>query len=354
MAQQIYRIPLLNDIHNWFPDILYNPQRFRTIQDFLEYIRQVATTSPYAQGYQQYISRQQRGIPVDPLATVATAAGPQRSTRPLHPDRHIGSILESALHGASPGIATETTYEYTTYMGGANGSSAASGASVPITTRVRTLPITASILETDELEPAMGHAISYLLNQIASSNPIMQNFLDQRVVVTPTRQEIDRASVLEQCRSVSEDICTICQDTFQVDQPIRRLTHCTHAFHKTCVDVWFQTNVHCPMCRHDIRQTNRVPPPVPATRQELDRASILVNYTSPSDEICIICQDAFRADPPVRLLTHCNHAFHKRCADVWFQTNVHCPVCRHDIRQTNRAPPVPDHHRITNIHDTTE
>jgi hypothetical protein len=30
----------------------------------------------------------------------------------------------------------------------------------------------------------------------------------------------------------------------------------------------------------------------------------------------------------------CHHTFHKSCIDTWFQENVHCPVCRHDIRLT--------------------
>ena len=261
MAQQIYGSSLLNDIHNWFPDILYNPQRFRTIQDFLEYIRQVAATSPYTQGYQQYIARQHRRPTVDPFASAATAASAAsaatasyRPSRSLHPDRYIASLLESALHGASPGIATETTYEYTTYMGGASG---ASGANVPITARVRTLPIH----ETGELEPVMEQALSQFLTQFTSSDLFMRNFLEQSVVVAPTREELDRASTLEQCSSTSEDICSICQDTFKTDQPIRRLNYCDHSFHKTCVDTWFQTNVKCPMCRHDIRNIHRAPPP---------------------------------------------------------------------------------------------
>jgi hypothetical protein len=37
----------------------------------------------------------------------------------------------------------------------------------------------------------------------------------------------------------------------------------------------------------------------------------------------------------MRTLTHCNHYFHKNCIDVWFESHVHCPICRYDIRGTN-------------------
>jgi hypothetical protein len=35
---------------------------------------------------------------------------------------------------------------------------------------------------------------------------------------------------------------------------VRRLNRCGHTFHTTCIDTWFQRNVHCPVCRHDIRE----------------------------------------------------------------------------------------------------
>lgn len=45
----IYSIQLLNDLHNYFPDILYT-DRIRNTQDLLGYIRQVAQTNPYDRG----------------------------------------------------------------------------------------------------------------------------------------------------------------------------------------------------------------------------------------------------------------------------------------------------------------
>ena len=50
----IYSISLLNDLHNHFPDILYNPNRFRNVQDLLEYIRQVAQMNPFDRGLHMY------------------------------------------------------------------------------------------------------------------------------------------------------------------------------------------------------------------------------------------------------------------------------------------------------------
>ena len=54
-----------------------------------------------------------------------------------------------------------------------------------------------------------------------------------------------------------DDNCAICQDVIEINQSVRRLTHCNHYFHEICIDTWFQRNVHCPTCRHDIRIVDR-------------------------------------------------------------------------------------------------
>jgi hypothetical protein len=41
-------------------------------------------------------------------------------------------------------------------------------------------------------------------------------------------------------------------------------------FHQTCIDAWFERNVRCPMCRHDIREqtTQQTPSQAAATVTE--------------------------------------------------------------------------------------
>jgi hypothetical protein len=45
--------------------------------------------------------------------------------------------------------------------------------------------------------------------------------------------------------------CAICQET--LTSPATRIMHCGHSFHTTCISEWFTRSVHCPNCRHDIR-----------------------------------------------------------------------------------------------------
>ena len=94
------------------------------------------------------------------------------------------------------------------------------------------------------------------------------------------------------------------------------------------------------------------------TNDQIENASITFRTTRPQDDICAICQDHFAHNQNVRRLIHCNHYFHQDCIDIWFRGNVHCPTCRHDIRETeqgnvnernNNPPPVPENHRRMNI-----
>jgi len=253
MSQSLYPSSLLNELHTWFPDILYNPGRFHNVQDLLAYIRQIADISPYQRGLYQYQSRIQMTRPQQvssnpfasqPFPTFGSAAS---NTVPPRPERRMP---RPSVNQVEP----EMSYEYTATTS-INGT--------PVTARISTLPISASIIESDDMENLTEQSINTMLNQLLSNN-ILRNFLDQNVVVAPTTQQIELASSVENVSSTLEDNCTICQDAMEDGQQVRRLSHCHHVFHKSCIDTWFQRNVHCPTCRHDIREVENIrqPPPV--------------------------------------------------------------------------------------------
>lgn len=67
----------------------------------------------------------------------------------------------------------------------------------------------------------------------------------------------------------------------------------------------------------------------------------------PVGTVCTICQSApgedlsgATVDTMWRKLLGCQHFFHKRCADRWFEQHIQCPNCRADIR-TPQLVPVP-------------
>ena len=85
---------------------------------------------------------------------------------------------------------------------------------------------------------------------------------------------------------------------------------------------------------------------VAPTQTQLERGSVLISHSGVStDTNCAICQEHELAggsgtnEPATWRQLHCNHFFHQACIDTWFQQNVHCPVCRADIRDVGTATP---------------
>lgn len=93
------------------------------------------------------------------------------------------------------------------------------------------------------------------------------------------------------------------------------------------------------------------PVPIVPTPAEIAAGSRLLESSAVSAEtICAVCQDheSPRDSPRQRdisgstvtngwrLLTNCQHNFHKDCIDRWFEGHVVCPVCRADIRTASQ------------------
>ena len=80
------------------------------------------------------------------------------------------------------------------------------------------------------------------------------------VNVPATESQINNASVIREHGEISnETVCPICQDhESQTEACVWRVIRCSHSFHKPCIDNWFQQNVHCPVCRTDIREFSSV------------------------------------------------------------------------------------------------
>jgi len=81
------------------------------------------------------------------------------------------------------------------------------------------------------------------------------------VTVRATTAQIEANST--QVVPTEESVCSVCQDTIITTESARRLNFCNHVFHTRCIDTWLVQNVHCPMCRHDIRVPAVVAPVVP-------------------------------------------------------------------------------------------
>ncbi|OIT03270.1 PREDICTED: E3 ubiquitin-protein ligase Os03g0188200-like [Nicotiana attenuata] len=49
--------------------------------------------------------------------------------------------------------------------------------------------------------------------------------------------------------------CTVCLAEYREEDTLRILPLCGHYFHATCIDIWFQQQSTCPVCRISLRET---------------------------------------------------------------------------------------------------
>ncbi|KAJ4958422.1 hypothetical protein NE237_025533 [Protea cynaroides] len=54
---------------------------------------------------------------------------------------------------------------------------------------------------------------------------------------------------------------------------------------------------------------------------------------------CAICLVEFQDNDEIRLLTVCNHVFHRNCIDEWFGNHTTCPLCRKSLLPPEISPP---------------
>lgn len=195
--ESLYGVGVLDDIHNYFPALLYEPTSFQTVPEVL--------------GYVQLQTR--RRFDLFSLGRAAYIRNQPRVAVPLYrPARYV--------------------YEE----------------NVPVNTAAdNILNLFTTMLNSPTLNPGFMNA----------------------VIVRPSAETIRANTTLSTTSDADTNaVCAICQDGYDVGVERRSLNACHHAFHKSCIDVWFQENVHCPVCRHDIRviaTAATAAPPVAAT-----------------------------------------------------------------------------------------
>ena len=198
-----YGIQLLDDIHNYFPDVLYNSGRFTNVASLLEYIQ-----SQTRERFDRFSS-----------AARARAPAPAPAQRPVAPPiyRPVRRVVVPISNASGSALNTGN-------------------------------------LNTAIPERQLNELLTSLL-YMSGGNDITMNatFMDP-VNVAASVDQIERSTHLRAATAQDETSrCSICQDTYTDGQAIRGLNHCNHEYHRGCIDIWLQGNVHCPICRWDIR-----------------------------------------------------------------------------------------------------
>jgi hypothetical protein len=106
------------------------------------------------------------------------------------------------------------------------------------------------------LEPNTSPSIRTIPSTNTSISDLLTTFLASNVPIRPTAEQIDAATTLICYSDIVNPIasnCAISLDPFLPTDMVRQINHCKHLFLPDQFNQWFQNNVRCPVCRHDLR-----------------------------------------------------------------------------------------------------
>lgn len=189
--ENYYGVQLLNDIHNYFPDILYGSQFQNDL--LVQYIRSEVSNrfNLFSNAQRNYFNQNRVNLQNQHM-------------------RRVDSMNEG--EDARVNILFS--------------------ASNPLTSIIQSFIQEFNTPSTESDEMNLGSLLP--------------------VVVRPTNQQIEAASTIVELTN-SQDSCAICQEHMNPNDRIRRLNQCRHMFHNTCILTAFDTSPRCPVCRNDVR-----------------------------------------------------------------------------------------------------
>jgi hypothetical protein len=242
--ETLYGVGLLDDLHNYFPALLYDSSSFVSVQSVLGYIQrqtrarfdlfsyglreyqsiQPPVTQPVSENsYHRVVRTSFAGVPPQGLPSLSTL---RRGMIPLAPNSLLPNMNVNIPNFASVQVELNNGLQ--------QGSQEED--------------------EDEVVQANLANALLTLLQLRTTRGPnTMDQFL-QPVVVRATEEQIAANTTVGNLVSDTDNSCAICQDTLTSEQEARKLNACGHWFHRSCIDTWLQGNVHCPVCRHDIRE----------------------------------------------------------------------------------------------------
>ena len=265
-----YTVQLLNDLHNHFPELLYNHQRFQTGADILGYVNNIVRLTPahatfhyYQQQYQAFYHPQRARQIVDELYMPPSASYPPSPAYPPpapSPAAPAAASLQDLLD-----IEEEHDF-HRLYSGRASMNRAASAsvavadayaaaAAAPAPVAQDNPSASLRITRISQFIPFSNISVSAILNHLMQ-DALPDNLQDllEDVPVIPTEEHLRNNTSVSRLAEDFDDNCAICQDPFLANHDVRTINHCEHMFHLNCIDTWFRRHIHCPCCRHDVRE----------------------------------------------------------------------------------------------------
>jgi len=224
--ESIYGSPLIDELHNFFPEFMYDEQIF---------------------GAEPYMWMRHRITTLFPQTFVR-----QRTLYNIYQSTSRRSDYETWRFSTFPSVGLRGTPRF----------------SPPIRTEptliepvIRVTPVRTPVRTQEQIDfSLLNTTLTNLLNSalteeatIPTNNDLLRMLMVD-VPVIATNDVIARHSEIINRDAVPADTnCAICQERNHETETVWRKLHCSHYFHRSCVDRWFLRNVHCPVCRYDIR-----------------------------------------------------------------------------------------------------
>ena len=318
--EHAYGFSFLDELHNFFPELLYDTEIFGHAP--VHWMRsRVQTLFPAAfarnthlygiyqqtqrrQAFHEWIARQH---PPQPTAepTLTQTAPPVIAPPVTAPPVTAPPVTAPSVTAPTPSVTTEQPAEtqiqvrtlplvqseqlIQTLLAGMMNSVRSGEIRPPIVPPERDTQSSATNMETDDDNiivpasvitplaplriPSAMPSLIYRINQrqrqafpAANIMSTLLNFAEEMdvggtnlwpdVQVSPTLEQIEAGSELVDPIDIPvETVCAVCMEhdrRGEFNTPWRRLD-CNHEFHQPCIDQWYNQSVHCPVCRHDIR-----------------------------------------------------------------------------------------------------
>lgn len=244
---------LLDDLHNYFPALIYEGDAFRDVADVLFYVRTQMRRRMdlYSAGLRNYMPMNRSELPSRigtsrtqvPASMVGSAPAPAPVPAPA--PAPIRSVWGNAVSNrTTPNPSLGVRYTFTDDL---------INPPIPDPVGMNTVSALLNLLGATETMSLFGDSVNIFTNQRQAPNP-HANFMEP-VPVVPTAAQIAAGSTIEIVDAENE-VCAICQDQMAPGSNARSLRVCDHRFHVNCIDTWYQSHVSCPVCRHDIRELN--------------------------------------------------------------------------------------------------
>ena len=269
----IFGVGLLDDLHTYFPDILYRPEQFNSVQSLLLYIQQQARTqfNPFDRGQQMYtyainnLNANQLVTPIpmmNPMpptaATAATAATATAATAATATARTATAATAATAPRTSPTTTTRFPDLSGSFLNPQNAWAAPEDFRTPVRARSTNRM---SILLPDGPAPLFqpssnSHGLANIVAALFGADNLLPpdsfNHMEP-VYISPSAEDMSANTFVSRLAATSPENCAICQDTMEQGEDVRTIRPCGHTFHRGCIDEWFNSSVRCPNCRVDIR-----------------------------------------------------------------------------------------------------